>query len=64
MLLMPHVIQGTRFLRDVGITHLDLKFENVLVGRGLVCRLTDFGESQLSKNQFDRTGYTLPYTSP
>lgn len=46
MLLFPMIIQGVRCLRDLNISHCDLKFENILIGRGLIARLSDFGESK------------------
>lgn len=42
MVLFP-IVQGMRLLRDSGIVHLDMKFQNVLIGRALIPRLTDFG---------------------
>jgi serine/threonine protein kinase len=41
--LLCQVIQGLRFLRDNKIVHMDMKPQNVLVGKGLLLRLTDFG---------------------
>lgn len=38
-------MQGIRFLRDNKIVHLDLKPQNLLIGKGLLLRITDFGES-------------------
>ena len=43
MLLLPAIVQGMRLMRDSSIVHMDLKFQNVLIGRGLIPRLTDFG---------------------
>jgi serine/threonine protein kinase len=43
MNLLYPIIQGMRVLRDTNIVHLDMKYQNVLVGRALVPRLTDFG---------------------
>lgn len=43
-LLYP-IGQGIRFLRDTNVIHLDLKFQNVLIARGLIPKITDFGES-------------------
>ena len=37
------VVQGLRFLRDHNIVHMDMKPQNVLVGKGILLRLTDFG---------------------
>jgi serine/threonine protein kinase len=41
--LLCQVIQGLRFLRDNNIVHMDMKPQNVLVGKGLLLRLTNFG---------------------
>jgi protein-serine/threonine kinase len=41
--LLCQVVQGLRFLRDNNIVHMDIKPQNVLVGKGLLLRLTDFG---------------------
>jgi serine/threonine protein kinase len=43
MTLLYPIVQGMRVLRDSDIVHLDLKFQNVLIGRALVPRITDFG---------------------
>lgn len=67
MLACP-IAQGIRLLRDCSIVHMDLKFQNVLIGRGLIPRITDFGESIVINNPATKkniftSGYTLPYTS-
>jgi serine/threonine protein kinase len=41
--LLCQAVQGLRFLRDNNIVHMDMKPQNVLVGKGLLSRLTDFG---------------------
>jgi serine/threonine protein kinase len=62
ILLLPAVVQGMRLLRDSAIAHLDLKFQNLLIGRGLIPRLTDFGESYNQKSNDNlNNGYTVPY---
>lgn len=68
MALISPIAQGLRLLRDSGVAHLDLKFQNILIGRGLIPKITDFGESLIfdsmtseSNAQFN-SGYTLPYT--
>jgi serine/threonine protein kinase len=40
---MIQTVQGLRFLRDNEIVHLDLKPHNLLIGRGLQLKITDFG---------------------
>ena len=41
--LLCQVVQGLRFLRDNNIVHMNMKPQNVLVGKRLLLRLTDFG---------------------
>lgn len=71
---------GLRFLRDYGITHNDLKPQNVLlkimtdrakINSTFMLRLIDFGESYsniiqstLTKSNKYKRGFTIPYASP
>ncbi|RLN69885.1 hypothetical protein BBJ28_00023810, partial [Nothophytophthora sp. Chile5] len=41
---------GLRYLHDVGVVHGDLKGNNILIGKGGVAKLTDFGLSFFRKN--------------
>jgi serine/threonine protein kinase len=43
--LLCQVVQGLRFLKDNNIVHMNIQPQNVLVGKELFLRLTDFGES-------------------
>jgi serine/threonine protein kinase len=36
-------IQGIRFLRDHKIVHLDIKPQNLIIARGLIVKVTDYG---------------------
>lgn len=38
---------GLNFLKKHSIVHIDLKPGNVVLGKNLVARIIDFGESQL-----------------
>lgn len=43
--LLLNVVQGLRHLHGCGVVHLDLKPINIIVGRGLVPKLIDFGDA-------------------
>lgn len=40
---LAQVLQGMRFLQENKITHMDLKPQNILIGRNLTMKLTDLG---------------------
>lgn len=42
---LSQVAEGLRFLHRRGICHLDLKPQNLLIGKGFVLKLSDFGEA-------------------
>lgn len=67
MTILGSISQGIRFLRDCGIIHMDLKFQNILMGRGLIPKIIDFGESidcsTTQMNEVVSSGHTLPYTA-
>ena len=71
LLLLHFVMQGLRVLRDADVVHMDLKEHNILVGRGMIPRISDFGESFIKKDTLtarpdERTtkGHTFPYCAP
>lgn len=35
--------QGMRFLRDCSIVHMDMKYDNLLMGKDLSVKIADFG---------------------
>ena len=41
--ILPKIVQGMRFLRDVGIIHMNMNFDNVLIARNLMPKLSGFG---------------------
>lgn len=43
--LLSQIVEGLRFLRDHKIIHFDVKPQNMLICRGLILKITDFGES-------------------
>jgi len=43
--LLCQITEVLRFLRDNNIVHMDIKSENLIVGKGLLLRLNNFGLS-------------------
>ena len=43
--ILVQILQGLRFVNQLGIVHLDVKELNVLVLKNIICKLIDFGES-------------------
>jgi serine/threonine protein kinase len=41
--ILAQMVDGLRFLRDMKIIHLDIKPQNMLICRGLILKITDFG---------------------
>lgn len=39
------ISQGLRYLKDYGVVHLDIKLNNILIGKKLAIKIIDFGES-------------------
>jgi serine/threonine protein kinase len=39
------ILQALRFVGNHGIVHLDVKENNIIVLKNMVCKLIDFGES-------------------
>jgi serine/threonine protein kinase len=41
--LLCQVIQGLRFIRNNKIAHMDIKPQNIIIGKSLLLRVSDFG---------------------
>lgn len=63
---LAQVLQGMRFLHENKVTHMDLKPQNVLIGRNLNMKLTDLGEAHHPQRSLDnyQPGTSIPYSSP
>jgi len=62
---LAQILHGMRFLQDKKITHMDLKPQNILIGRNLTMKLTDLGEAYHPKHKKGyQPGTCLPYSSP
>lgn len=56
---------GLWFLKTKKISHLDIKPDNILIIKGLQCKISDFGEAHHSTiSDYKVTGYTIPYAAP
>lgn len=42
---LSQFVEGLRFLHSHHIFHLDLKPQNLLIGKAFILKITDFGES-------------------
>lgn len=64
--MMEQAAKGLYFLHKHDIVHVDFKPANIIVGRKLLIKLTDFGESHLLTKPANRSqfSYTFPYASP
>ncbi len=66
--LLSHAAQGIKFLRDCKIIHCDVKTNNILVGRGLIAKVCDFGDSlpadRGSASSKEITAITPMYSPP
>lgn len=43
--ILLEIMLGLLFLKRNGIIHLDIKPDNVLISKGLQCKISDFGEA-------------------
>lgn len=48
---VSQILDGLEYLHAHNIIHRDIKCANILMGEGNVCKLTDFGEAKLIKNE-------------
>lgn len=77
--LVSQTAQAVRFMKNVHMTHFDLKSSNILLGKGYFVKVADFGEAhipidvgikhkatQLTPAHMEDhcPGYTLPYSAP
>jgi eukaryotic-like serine/threonine-protein kinase len=64
--LYLQVLEGVRYLHDLGMSHGDIKPQNVLIA-GDRAKITDFGSSVLPEEMYARTrenGGTILYSAP
>jgi serine/threonine protein kinase len=62
---LSQILQGMRFLQENKITHMDLKPQNILIGRTLNMKLNDLGEAYHSEHLVNyQPGYSIPYSPP
>lgn len=45
--LLIQAAQAVRFMKNIGMTHFDLKPSNILLGRGYFVKVTDLGEAHM-----------------
>lgn len=60
------IVSGLQILRNNGIIHLDLKPSNIIVGKRMIIKLIDFGESyhkEVCENNF-KPAFSNPYGCP
>lgn len=50
-----NICNGLAFLHTLGIVHRDLKSENILVFKGNVCKIADFGLCRTTSSAFSKT---------
>ncbi len=66
MYLILQILQSLRFISGFGVVHLDVKENNIMVLKKLICKLIDFGESYHYKvyGSSHRPKMTRFYASP
>lgn len=42
---LSQLVEGLRFLHTRSLYHLDIKPQNMLIGKGFILKITDFGEA-------------------
>lgn len=77
MSLIAQAAMGLTFLKNIHITHCDFKWSNVLLAKGYIAKISDFGDAhfpitekslrltQLHEKDMERhPGFTIPYSPP
>ena len=54
------ILQGLDYIHSIGLIHLDMKFDNVLINDENVVKISDFG---LTKNKKNLTSNNFGYTA-
>ena len=54
------IVQGLDYIHSMGLIHLDIKFDNVLINEEDCVKISDFG---LTKNKKNLTANNLGYTA-
>jgi serine/threonine protein kinase len=63
--VVSHILEGLHFLKSQGKSHLDIKPENILVGKDYTVKLGDFGfltdySSEVKAQNIGTQGYNSP----
>jgi len=76
--LLVQTAMALRFIKNIHMAHCDLKSSNILLAKGYIAKMMDFGDAYISISSYlrDRTkltpkamethqpGHTLPYSPP